>query len=60
MVNALLRGRLADLLELAGAICLIVAAAFVATALAWTVAGVALIAKAAELELRTTAGRERR
>jgi uncharacterized membrane protein len=53
MVKALLRGRLADLLEFAGAVCLIVAAAFVATALAWTVAGVALIAKAAEIETRS-------
>jgi uncharacterized membrane protein len=57
-VYQLLRHRLADLLELAGAICLVVAAAFVAVALAWTVAGVALIAKAAELEAR--AGREHR
>jgi hypothetical protein len=61
MVN-LLRGRLADLLELAGAVCLIVAAAFVATALAWAVTGVALIAKAAELETssRPRPERERR
>jgi hypothetical protein len=61
MVNALLRGRLADLLELAGAVCLVVAAAFVATALAWAVTGVALIAKAAEMETRSQAReRERR
>lgn len=44
--------RLPDIVEGLGALCLVVAAAQVAAALAWFVAGVALAAKSYELELR--------
>jgi hypothetical protein len=44
--------RLADVLEGLGALCLIVAAAHVAAALAWATIAVALFLKALELEAR--------
>lgn len=40
-------------LEVIGAACLVVAASLVAAALAWLVAGVAITAKAWELEVRS-------
>lgn len=42
--------RRAPLVELAGAVCVVVAAAYVAPALAWLVTGVALVFKAAEID----------
>lgn len=44
--------RLVDVLEALGAICLVVAAAHVAPALAWATVAVVLILKALELEGR--------
>ncbi len=45
-------GWLPDLLGGLGVLCLVIATAHVATALAWLVVGVAPVAKAYELELR--------
>ncbi|HEV2069474.1 MAG TPA: hypothetical protein VGR26_06750 [Acidimicrobiales bacterium] len=51
-LSSRLRRWLPELLEGLGALCLVIAAAHVATALAWLVIGVALVAKAYELEMR--------
>ncbi|HEV2071095.1 MAG TPA: hypothetical protein VGR26_14995 [Acidimicrobiales bacterium] len=48
----LLRGRLPEILELVGAVCLTVAAAHVAAGLAWAVVGAALVGKSYELDSR--------
>lgn len=50
MVSLAVRN-IANVIEFVGAVCLVVAAAYVATALAWAVAGVALLGKAYELDL---------
>lgn len=44
--------RLAELVEAAGALCLVVAAAHVDPALAWAAGGVGLVVKAFDLERR--------
>lgn len=47
--------RRAELLEVAGATCLVVAGTSVATALGWAVAGTALLVKAVALDRRRSA-----
>lgn len=45
--------RRAELVEIAGGVCLVVAAAMVAPALAWLTAGAALVVKAADIDRKT-------